>query len=525
MRFFFTLLLWSLLAAGWVYWLVAWWWARAFFKRARQKSVDLPDDVPRIGNKSQCNPLTACPAHLPTVSILKPVKGLDPHAWDNFVSFCRQDYPQFEILFGVAEKSDPAVALIRQLQQSFPEVPIRLFVGADNGANPKAALLRRLEANSGGDVLVISDSDIRVEPDYLRRVVGPLRDPKTGLVTCPYRGMFAESLPARFESLYLDVTFLPAVAVADRLGTILGLGATMALSPGGPCRHRRICGAGGPSDGRSPDRRGHSQAGASNSSLGLCGVERTWEDRIPRAMVARSALVAGNSHRLPLRLRGHSADFCHACRNGNVPDRRDRARVALAASLLLRWTIAWQLTGWIGSDEERLSLLWLPLRDCLSFFVWCTGNFGSHVIWRGRRYRIGAKGSLECVPPKQGISRRAIRWLDAFLRKRQQIFDFSDDPSCLLRISADACREERVLADGSELAPGDAVGELHFLNDHLPQIPSDGPGIAWASEARRALVLSLQMLARAAASDPRLQNMPRFPRHHRLRHPGWASAD
>ncbi len=106
---------------------------------------------------------------------------------------------------------------------------IRLFIGAGDGANPKAALLRQLEDRAGGDVLVISDSDIRVDPDYLRRVVAPLRDPQVGLVTCPYRGISAESLWAQFESLYLGVTFLPAVIVADRLGSVLGLGATMAL--------------------------------------------------------------------------------------------------------------------------------------------------------------------------------------------------------------------------------------------------------------------------------------------------------
>lgn len=496
MRIVFTLLLWSLLVAGWAYWAMAWWWARAFFARSNHT---------RNGHRV-CD---AAP-FLPGVSILKPVKGLDAHVWENFVSFCQQDYRQFEILFGVAEASDPAVKLIRQLQQSFPHVPIRLFIGAGVGANPKAALLSRLEANAHGDVLVISDSDIRVSPDYLQRVVAPLRDPQVGLVTCPYRGMLAESLSARFESLYLDVTFLPAVMVADRLGTILGLGATMAL------RRSDLAATGGyaaladhlmddhqiASAMRKRGLRIHLSEYVASSVLGKTGFAEQWSREVRWSRGIRTVCHSGYAGIL---LTFITPIALASCLTGGIT-----SLVALGASVLLRWMIAWQVTGWLGCAEERPSLLWLPIRDCLSFLVWCTGNFGSHVIWRGRRYRIGHRGSLEFAPPNWGAMRMAVRRLDAFLRRRQHIFDFSNDPRCVLRISPDVCREAIVLADGAAVVPGDAVGEIHFLNDHLPQIPPGGPGIAWANEARRALEHSLRLLARAAVADSRLQHVRAF---------------
>lgn len=491
MRIFFTLLLWSLLIAGWAYWLMAWWCAHAYFKRIRPHT---PDAAP----------------FLPRVSILKPVKGLDAHVWDNFVSFCQQDYPQFEILFGVAEASDPAVNLIRKLQQTFGRVSIRLFIGAGNGANPKAALLRRLEDSADGDVLVISDSDIRVESDYLRRVVAPLRDPQVGLVTCPYRGMMPESLSARFESLYLDLTFLPAVIVADRLGSVLGLGATMAL------RRADLAAAGGyaaladhlmddhqiASAVRKRGLRIHLSEYVASSVLGRTRFGEQWSREVRWSRGIRTVCHFGYAGMLLTFVTPIALAICFI--GGFVP------LFALAASVVLRWTIGLQLTEWLGRREERPSLLWLPIRDCLSFLVWTTGNFGSLVIWRGSRYRIGPKGSLEPVALGYGALRTAVRWLDAFLRRRQCIFEFSDDPRCVLRISPDVCREAINLADGAALQSGDAVGELHFLNEHLPRIPQDGPGIAWGGEMRRALAQSFRMLARAAVTDPRLQGMQAF---------------
>ena len=123
------------------------------------------------------------------VSVLKPLRGLDPNAYENFASFCRQDYPQYEILFGVSDAADPCVPVVQKLIADFPERPIRLIVIAERlGANGKVSNLCRMAREARHDLLAITDSDVRVEPGYLRSVAAMFRDPKVGGVTALYRG-------------------------------------------------------------------------------------------------------------------------------------------------------------------------------------------------------------------------------------------------------------------------------------------------------------------------------------------------
>src|ERR1041384_4446802 len=168
-----------MIIASWVYWLMAWYLVRAFFRGSTGKDQEF----------------------CPTVSLLKPVKGADEDLYENLASFCRQDYPNFEVLFGVAEASDSAVPVIRRIERDFPDLKIQLIVGPPVGINPKVSLLRHLSRHAQGEVLVASDSDIRVTPDYLARVVRPLKDPGIGLVSCLYSGRKAGNLMARLSGL------------------------------------------------------------------------------------------------------------------------------------------------------------------------------------------------------------------------------------------------------------------------------------------------------------------------------------
>ena len=167
----------------------------------------------------------------PPVSILKPVKGLDFEAFQNFSSFLRQDYPAYQVLFGVESEEDAVVPVIRRLIATFPEHDIQLMVtGSVNTMNRKVGLLAALAAHARHELLVISDSDVRVPPSYLKEVAAHFSDPKTGMVTCLYRATANQSIPARLESLMIHVDFFPAVLVAERLeGVTFGLGATMAV--------------------------------------------------------------------------------------------------------------------------------------------------------------------------------------------------------------------------------------------------------------------------------------------------------
>jgi ceramide glucosyltransferase len=166
----------------------------------------------------------------PPVSNLKPVRGLDPDAYENFASLCRQDYPEYELLFCVTDQSDPAVPVIQKLIADFPDRQIRLLYSAGHTAiNDKVAKLRLMEREARFETLVINDSDVRVAPDYLRRVVDPLRDPKVGAVTCFYVSIEDGSFIEKLQTIGMISDFYAGVLVAWQLdGIQFALGPTMA---------------------------------------------------------------------------------------------------------------------------------------------------------------------------------------------------------------------------------------------------------------------------------------------------------
>lgn len=158
---------------------------------------------------------------LPPVSNLKPVRGLDPDAYENFASFCRQDYPEYELLFCVSGHDDPAVPVIQKLISDFPQRQIRIFYGSGRDAiNDKVAKLVRLVNEAKYDVFVINDADVRVPPGYLRAVVAPLRDPNVGGVTCLYVSIKEHTFPQHLQSVGMISDFFPGIFVAWQLDGI-----------------------------------------------------------------------------------------------------------------------------------------------------------------------------------------------------------------------------------------------------------------------------------------------------------------
>jgi ceramide glucosyltransferase len=165
----------------------------------------------------------------PPVSILKPLRGLDPDAYENFVSFCRQDYPDYEIVFCVGDTSDPAFPLLEQLIREFPERRIRILIGSGReAANDKVAKLVRLVDEAAHEHLVISDSDVRVQPDYLHKIIGPLANPQIGAVTCFYVPLEDTSYVQRLQDMGMLSDFYPGILVAKQLdGVKFALGTTI----------------------------------------------------------------------------------------------------------------------------------------------------------------------------------------------------------------------------------------------------------------------------------------------------------
>lgn len=177
---------------------------------------------------SQSKNQTHGPEFTPPVSCFKAIRGLDEGAYENFASLCRQDYPEYEILICV-DQSDPTLPVIRRLMQEFPQTKIRLFFGPDHLAiNDKVARLDRLSKEARYDVWVLSDGDVRVEPDYLRSVVAPLRDPKVGGVTCLYSAAHSRSIPEKLQEIGMLCDFFPSIMVAWLLdGVKFGFGQTI----------------------------------------------------------------------------------------------------------------------------------------------------------------------------------------------------------------------------------------------------------------------------------------------------------
>src|SRR5580765_2725500 len=169
---------------------------------------------------------------LPPVSILKPLKGIDPQIWEAFCSHSEQDYPEFQLIFGVSDPNDPAIALVRKLQEKYPTRQIELrFCQRDLGTNRKLITLAQMLPAARHEILLVNDSDIRVAPDYLRRVTTPLQDDAVGMVTCLYRGIASPTLGSRLEALGISTDFVPGVLSARLIekGLHFGLGSTLAF--------------------------------------------------------------------------------------------------------------------------------------------------------------------------------------------------------------------------------------------------------------------------------------------------------
>jgi len=178
-----------------------------YYLIAIYSSIKFFTSVPR--NKAQKSDFT------PPISNLKPVRGLDPEAYENFASFCRQDYPDYELLFCVHDQFDPAVPVLEKLVRDFPNCKIRILYGSGrNAINDKVAKLVRLVNEAEHEILVINDSDVRVKPDYFRTVVAPLQNPKVGGVTCLYVSVDDTTIAQSFQSMGMISDFYPGVMVA-----------------------------------------------------------------------------------------------------------------------------------------------------------------------------------------------------------------------------------------------------------------------------------------------------------------------
>src|SRR5215468_8716365 len=172
----------------------------------------------KIATQAKTEALAVPAAALPFVAILKPMHGMEEQLEKNLESFFEQDYPGYEIIFGVRDTENPALAVAERVRARFPNVRSRVILsGPPTWPNAKVFSLQKMIAATEGSYFVISDSDVRVAPDFLRNTIPPLLDPKVGLVTCMYRGIPSSDFWSTLEALGLSVEMSSGVMVADML--------------------------------------------------------------------------------------------------------------------------------------------------------------------------------------------------------------------------------------------------------------------------------------------------------------------
>ena len=200
----------ALAAAPFIYYLLVLYSSRLFFRHSKDVVSPNMDFTPPVSN-------------------LKPVRGLDPEAYENFASYCQQDYPDYELIFCVGDENDASVPVLQKLTRDFPERQIRILYGSGRTAiNDKVGKLVRMVKEARNEVLVINDSDVRVDPNYLRTVVAPLRDPKVGGVTCLYVSAHDKNFTQHLQSIGIISDFYPGILVARQLdGIKFALGQTI----------------------------------------------------------------------------------------------------------------------------------------------------------------------------------------------------------------------------------------------------------------------------------------------------------
>lgn len=339
---------------------------------------------------------------LPPASIIKPVRGVDHQAYENFASFCRLDYPEYEIVFAVADRDDQVIPIIEKLRVDFPQRPIRLITNVPHiGTNEKINNLCQLAQKAKYDLLVMSDSDVRVEPDYLRTVVGPFADPDVGVVTALYKSLGAGSLASKLEALGMYMDSAPAAIVAKKVEGRMrfAFGWTMATSK------KFLSEIGGweamvnhQNDdfelGKRIAERGHRVELIAKPVTMVFPNESMREyfhHELRWSIGLKSVRPLGYwglifTHGLPWALVG----FAISAVRGSMPI----AASYLLAYLVVRVGLTWMTGSWGLGDRRLWKILWLvPVRDALSFAIWITAFFTDEITWRGLGYHV-RKGRL-----------------------------------------------------------------------------------------------------------------------------------
>jgi ceramide glucosyltransferase len=342
-------------------------------------------------------PLTPLNSFEP-ISILKPLAGLDADLESNLRTFFEQDYPAFEILFAVREVSDPAVEIVKRLQKDYPPIPSRLVVtGESPYPNAKVYSLSRMLAAAANDLVVMSDSDIRVSSTLLRTVAAEFQDAKVGVATCPYRAIPGASFWSRLEATGMNTDFWASALVARLLE-----GMQFAVGPTIVARRRVLESIGG--FNRLKDYL------AEDFVMGKFAAEAGYRVILSSYIIEHhigSATLRQNiAHRLRWsRSTRRSRPLGYLGQLFTMPlplaflaclAAPGWCGIALPVTLLVRSAAAYVASQKVLAAKINWWLL--PLEDLLGFCFWIGGFFGNTISWRGRRYELHSDGRFELLP-------------------------------------------------------------------------------------------------------------------------------
>jgi ceramide glucosyltransferase len=338
---------------------------------------------------------SAAPDHkfTPLVSILKPIRGLDPDAYENFASFCKQDYPEYELLFCVGADDDLVIPVLQKLVADFPERRIRVLFGSGGrGSNDKVVKLARLVSEAQHEIIVINDSDVRVQPDYLRTIVAPLANPKVGAVTCFYVPTEEKTLAESLQTIGMASDFYAGILVARQLdGVKFALGPTIATT------RTRLAGFGG--------YRAIENRPADDLLVGRLIAEQGYKVELLPYTISTVADYGSMRDLLHKRLRWivvmrHLRPWGHLglLLTQGLP--WSLAAVAVNPSagvavgylgtyLVLRFAMTWMVGIWGLKHQSLWKKLWLiPLWDAIAFLIWLTSFARNSIRWRDGEYYI-----------------------------------------------------------------------------------------------------------------------------------------
>jgi ceramide glucosyltransferase len=333
------------------------------------------------------------------VTIFKPLCGAEPELYECLRSFCDQDYPRFQVVFGVSDPDDPAIDVVAHLAREFPGVDMEIAVDRrQHGTSRKVSNLINMMPLARHDLLVISDSDVRVGRDYLARIVIPLADPAVGIVTCPYLGKPRRGLWSALGSLFINDWFTPSVRVAAMLGSrAFAFGATIAIR-----RHvlRRIGGFASIASQLADDYR----LGELTRALGLrtvlsdvvvetCVDEPTWRELLHHELRWLRTIRI-------VRPVGYSLSFVTfgvpvAAVGCLMAEFARPALTLLAVTALARTMLHFRNRGTHFPPAHQLWLL--PVRDFLSLVLWAWGFATRRVQWGDDSFDVGRDGSADPV--------------------------------------------------------------------------------------------------------------------------------